>query len=73
MFVAQKYKNKRAKQTFPVVANNTKERRMGKEREIVDMVSNNTRVVYEIKKMKFYDKIVTAETTSRTIRKETCI
>lgn len=38
MFVAQKYKNKRAKQTFPVVANNTKKRRMAKEREIVDML-----------------------------------
>lgn len=39
MFVAQKYKNKRAKQTFPVADNNTKERRMAKERELVDMVS----------------------------------
>lgn len=38
MFVA-KYKNKWAQEMFPIVANNTRERerRMAKEREIVEM------------------------------------
>lgn len=36
MFVA-KYKSKWAQEMFPVVANNTRERRMAKERELVEM------------------------------------